>query len=356
LDSIYSCVKKNNIKKIKGKVIADASIFDDMLPSGWEWDDMGNYYGAAATGLCMFENAYKVYLKPGQKENDPVEIIKVSPEITGLRFINTMYSSNKGSDDDIYIYGSPFSYLRFIDGPAPIGQNSVEVKGSMPEPDMFCSKYLWDFLFDRKIEISGTWTSVREMSWENITDTAKRTNIFSYHSPELSKILYYTNLNSVNIFAEALLKMAGFKKFSEGTTASGIKAVTGFWRNKGINLEGCVIKDGCGLSRRNEISTGQFCDMLIKYTKDLNFDVFYNSLPIAGRTGTLRNMFKNTAAENNLRAKSGTMGDIKSYAGYVNNIKGERIAFAVILNNYTCSNADVRKKIEKILVLLAESE
>jgi D-alanyl-D-alanine carboxypeptidase/D-alanyl-D-alanine-endopeptidase (penicillin-binding protein 4) len=96
--------------------------------------------------------------------------------------------------------------------------------------------------------------------------------------------------------------------------------------------------------------------MLIKYTKDMNFEVFYNSLPIAGRTGTLRNMFKNSSAENNLRAKSGTMGDIKSYAGYVNNKKGEKIAFAVIANNYNCSNGEIRKKIEKILVLLADAE
>jgi D-alanyl-D-alanine carboxypeptidase/D-alanyl-D-alanine-endopeptidase (penicillin-binding protein 4) len=150
--------------------------------------------------------------------------------------------------------------------------------------------------------------------------------------------------------------MAGYKKYGKGTTQSGIKAVAGFWKNKGIDLKGCVINDGCGLSRRNEISAAQFCDILIKYTKDASFEVFFNSLPIAGRTGTLRNMFKNTSAENNLRAKSGTMGDIKSYTGYVNNKKGDRIAFAIIANNYSCSNAEIRKKVEKILVLLAEAE
>lgn len=356
LDSIYSAVKKNNIKKINGKVIADASIFDDMLPSGWEWDDMGNYYGAGASGLCMFENAYKVYLIPGSKEGDPVEIIKTVPEVNGIRFINTMTSSAKGSDDDIYIYGAPFSYLRFIDGPAPLGQSSVEVKGSMPEPDMFCAKYLWDYLFDKKVQIIGSWTSTREMSWEDKQDTLKRTKIYTYYSPELSRILYYTNLNSVNIFAEAIMKMAGHKKYGEGSTQAGIKTIASYWKNKGVDMKGCVISDGCGLSRRNEISSALFCDMLIKYTKDANFDVFYSTLPIAGRTGTLRNMFKNTSAENNLRAKSGTMGDIKSYAGYVNNKKGDRIAFAVIANNYNCSNAEVRKKIERILVLLAEAE
>jgi D-alanyl-D-alanine carboxypeptidase/D-alanyl-D-alanine-endopeptidase (penicillin-binding protein 4) len=356
MDSIFSAIQKKIIKKITGKIITDGSVFDDMLPSGWEWDDMGNYYGAGASGICMFENAYKVFLKPGNKEGDTVEIVKTIPEMSGLRFINTLTTSVKGSDDDIYIYGGPNSNLRFIDGPAPLGQSSVEVKGSMPEPDMFCSKYLWDFLFDKKMKIVGSWTSDRELRWENKSDTLKRKTIYVYKSPELGKILYYTNLSSVNLFAEALLKMAGNKKFGKGSTNNGIKAVVGFWKNKGINLEGCVINDGCGLSRRNQISTLQFCDMLIKYTKDVNFEVFNNSLPIAGRTGTLRNMFKNTSAENNLRAKSGTMGDIKSYAGYVNNKKGEKIAFAVIANNYNCSNGEIRKKIEKILVLLADAE
>lgn len=356
LDSIYYSLKKKNINKINGKIISDGSIFDDKLPSGWEWDDMGNYYGAGASGICMFENAYKVLLKPGVKEGDTVEIIKTIPEIDELLFINTMTTSSKGSDDDIYIYGAPFNYLRFIDGPAPLGVKSVEVKGSIPEPDIFCSKYLYDFLNKRNIPVTDGFTSIRALQWKNINDTASRKTIYKYYSPELSRILYYTNLNSVNIFAEALLKMTGAKKSGTGSTISGIKAVSSFWKNKGIDLKGCVINDGCGLSRRNEISASQFCDILIKINKDANFDVFYNSLPIAGRTGTLRNMFKNTSAENNLRAKSGTMGDIKSYAGYVNNKKGDRIAFAIIANNYCCSNAEVRKKIEKILVLLAESE
>ena len=98
-------------------------------------------------------------------------------------------------------------------------------------------------------------------------------------------------------------------------------------------------------------STGDNLTWLWENTLNFHKDIKKHSIEaVAGFT------MQNTSAENNLRAKSGTMGDIKSYAGYVNNKKGEKIAFAVIANNYNCSNGEIRKKIEKILVLLADAE
>jgi D-alanyl-D-alanine carboxypeptidase/D-alanyl-D-alanine-endopeptidase (penicillin-binding protein 4) len=81
--------------------------------------------------------------------------------------------------------------------------------------------------------------------------------------------------------------------------------------------------------------------------------VFREALPIAGVDGTLRNRFKGTPAENNLRAKTGTLSSANSLSGYVRDAAGEELAFSIMVNNYP-QDADVRANcIEPIAVLLA---
>ena len=82
-------------------------------------------------------------------------------------------------------------------------------------------------------------------------------------------------------------------------------------------------------------------------------DVFRAALPIAGVDGTLRNRMKGTPAENNLRAKTGSLSSAASLGGYVTTAAGEKLAFAVIVNNYP-SDVDPRAVcIDPIAVLLA---
>ena len=52
------------------------------------------------------------------------------------------------------------------------------------------------------------------------------------------------------------------------------------------------------------------------------------SLPVAGVDGTLSGRMKGTAAENNVRAKTGTMSNIRSLAGYVTTADGGAYAVA----------------------------
>jgi D-alanyl-D-alanine carboxypeptidase/D-alanyl-D-alanine-endopeptidase (penicillin-binding protein 4) len=81
--------------------------------------------------------------------------------------------------------------------------------------------------------------------------------------------------------------------------------------------------------------------------------VFRDALPIAGVDGTLRTRFRGTPAENNLRAKTGTLSSANSLSGYVRDAAGEDLVFSIMVNNYP-QDADVRAScIEPIAVLLA---
>jgi len=112
--------------------------------------------------------------------------------------------------------------------------------------------------------------------------------------------------------------------------------------------------DGSGLSRFNAVSAKQLVYVL-KYMKkeSKNFDVFYNSLPVASKSGSLAGMFSSSIAENNLRAKSGYMTGVRSYAGYLKTKSSKELAFAIIINNYLSNPSRVKEKIEQFLIKLS---
>ena len=158
------------------------------------------------------------------------------------------------------------------------------------------------------------------------------------------------------MYAEHLMKYIAFKKTGLGSTAEGVKIISNFWKDKGVDIGGLTMNDGCGLARANVITTKTQTQILRVLSKEKNFNSFYNSLPIAGKLGSLGGLCEGTVAENNLRAKSGYITGARGYCGYVKNKKGELLCFSVLANNYECSPTEMKRKLEKILVAIAEME
>jgi D-alanyl-D-alanine carboxypeptidase/D-alanyl-D-alanine-endopeptidase (penicillin-binding protein 4) len=120
-----------------------------------------------------------------------------------------------------------------------------------------------------------------------------------------------------------------------------------------MNTSGLQINDGSGLSRNNAISSHHFTQFLSYMHKSKYATDFKASLPIAGVTGTLRNVCKGQAGQNRVVAKSGSMTRIKSYAGYVTTKSDKKLAFAIIVNNNTCSSGTLKVRIEAVLNAMA---
>ncbi|MDD3859459.1 MAG: D-alanyl-D-alanine carboxypeptidase, partial [Bacteroidales bacterium] len=131
-------------------------------------------------------------------------------------------------------------------------------------------------------------------------------------------------------------------------------AVVDFWKSKSVNTDGLIVEDACGLSRFNGLTACQMVEML-KYMrkKSLYGEQFFNTLPVAGTSGTLSRYCVGTKAQNRVHAKSGSMARVRAYAGYILNAKGEEIVFCFIANNYTCPNYKVRKIFEDLFVEIA---
>lgn len=346
-------IVNRKIKKISGAIIGDASIFDDQTPSTWIWGDMANYYGATAYGISIYDNVYSLLFDTGKEKGDSTKIIGTDPIIPKLTLTNNVKSSNDLKDNS-YIVGAPFDPTRYVYGFLPKDKKKFSVRGSIPDPALLIACEFNAYLDSAGITTAKEPTTTRQLKIENNTDVQKRTSLCGIWSPRVSDIVYWTNHVSMNLYAETFVKHIGLKKFGSGDTWSGIKAITDFWKSRGIDTRGMYLQDGSGLSRFNSISARQIVQILSYMKKSKLYETFYGSLPTAGLSGTIKKMFKNTNAEKNLSAKSGYMSRIRSYGGYVQTLSKRSVAFSIIVNNYNCNDQEMKEKIEIILVKLAD--
>src|SRR6218665_20103 len=74
-EQILASLKEKNITAIRGNIFIDNSNWETQAtPGGWIWEDIGNYYGAGAWGVNWHENQYDLWMRPGKKVGDSIEI------------------------------------------------------------------------------------------------------------------------------------------------------------------------------------------------------------------------------------------------------------------------------------------
>jgi D-alanyl-D-alanine carboxypeptidase/D-alanyl-D-alanine-endopeptidase (penicillin-binding protein 4) len=100
----------------------------------------------------------------------------------------------------------------------------------------------------------------------------------------------------------------------------------------GIPRRAVFAADGSGLSTLDRVTPRSMIQLLDYSVSAPWAPVLQASLPIAGRTETLKNRMRGTAAQGNLRAKTGTTGEVVSLGGYVTAKNGEELAFSFIYN------------------------
>lgn len=349
LDTLISL----GIKEVKGSVLGDASDFGYQgAPAGWTWGDMGNYYGSGPSGLVLFDNMQKLYFNTGSTIGDTTSLICTEPYIDDV-VIKNYVKSAKSSRDNSYVFGAPYGYDRFIEGSLPVNKESFMVKASLPDPEKtFASE------FQQRLALRGVKFRKAASGFKNLplyleNDSLYNNSklIYTNVGKTVNSVAYWTNMRSVNLFAEQLLCLIAYKNYGRGTSGSGAAYVNRYWGAKVGS--GLTITDGSGLSRNNAVSAHHFVKMLSYMSKSKNASVFKKTLPVAGKSGTLRRVCAGQSASGRMYAKSGTMSRIKAYSGYVDSKSGKKIAFAIIVNNHTCKSSTLVKKMEKVFNAMA---
>ncbi len=148
-------------------------------------------------------------------------------------------------------------------------------------------------------------------------------------SPRLAALVRAMNRPSDNFYAEMLVKKLGAYFRGKGTTGAGATVIRRVLRARGVPLDGIRIADGSGLSLLDRLTPRAISRMLVSARGDAGIaGPFFDSLPVAGVNGTLKDRMRRGPARGVVRAKTGTTLNASALSGYV----GTRWVFSILQN------------------------
>jgi serine-type D-Ala-D-Ala carboxypeptidase/endopeptidase (penicillin-binding protein 4) len=360
------------VKRVEGDLVGDETHFiGPKYGSGWEWEDLTWYYGAEITPLTINDNALDLFVKPGAAVGDRA-IVTTGPPDPLLSIDNRVTTAPKGARRDISVHRGLSADTIRIEGSIAVDDRGYTGGIGISHPALLFVYLLRSSLAQKGVVVTGK----SRVSGEIITPSEALLRRVYFHQEELAAlqsppfgiIAAQTLKPSQNLYTELILRTLGTLPpppplpgapvpipSAVGPTSeqAGLEVVRAFLKTAGLRPEALVLDDASGLSRNDMITAEASVQLLVFMSKHRYADVFREALPIAGVDGTLRNRFRGTPAENNVRAKTGSLSSAASLAGYMTTAAGEKLAFAIMVNNYP-SGVDPRSAcIDPIAVLLA---
>lgn len=185
----------------------------------------------------------------------------------------------------------------------------------------------------------GTWAKPPIGKDGNVPLAARL--LLQFEGIKLADDVVDINKYSNNVMArQVLLTLALEKMGKPATTANGDLVIQSWLKQNGLNFTDLVIENGSGLSRNEAISAEQMNQLLLTARNLPVAEVFYNSLPIAGTDGTMRNRllsqlrkFLHLKKKPEARIKTGSLVDVRAISGYVLSKSGKMYAVTSFINH-----------------------
>jgi D-alanyl-D-alanine carboxypeptidase/D-alanyl-D-alanine-endopeptidase (penicillin-binding protein 4) len=349
LNILAKQLSQKGIKQIN-QLIADDSYFQgEIVNPSWQWEDVQFYYGAPVNSLIINENAIVLTFLP-QKIGEPLKIKWSEPtEAYNWQVENNAITIQENESGSVEVTRDLKGRILRISGKLPVNSKPDITAIAVFDPiDNFIKHFRMNLL---KEGIKVHKTSINKNVAEN------KQEIAFIESPPLSELLKETNVNSNNLYAEALLRnLTNNQSLMQNKTTAdlGLQILKNTLTELGIDPSSYMIVDGSGLSRKNLISPEAIVQLLQVMGKSPQAEIFRDSLPIAGVSGTLKNRFANTSAQGIVQAKTGTMMGVVALSGYVNVSSYEPVVFSIMVNQSEQPASVVRKAMDEIVVLLSQ--
>jgi D-alanyl-D-alanine carboxypeptidase/D-alanyl-D-alanine-endopeptidase (penicillin-binding protein 4) len=372
IDDLAARIAAAGVKRVEGDLVGDETYFTGpQYGAGWEWEDLQWWYGAEVSALTVNDNALDLSVKPGAQVGNPAVIITGPPDPL-LTIVNKVVTAARGTKRDITVHRELASDRLEITGSIALDDRGYSAGVGISQPALLFAYLLRSSLAQRGVTIKGKTRTVAAR-WSGgiiarpllklaaLNVPVSPVEIASMQSVPLGIIAAQTLKPSQNLYTELILRTLGTAVPQQSTSASlnrtsetaGIDVVKTFLREAGVAPSSVVLSDGSGLSRNDMVTAEATLQLLTYMHRHRYASVFRSALPIAGVDGTLRNRFKGTAAENNLRAKTGSLSSAASLSGYLTTAAGENLVFSIMVNNFPEDIEPRAVCIDPIAVLLA---
>src|SRR3982074_2821317 len=324
MNHLADLVAQQGIRHVTGSVIGDASAFDDQkIPEGWRTRYLQASYAARVSALSLNENLIAVSVSPSAP-GQPATVM-LEPSTSAIPLVANVRTVAGG--------GARLGFRKF-------GNGTIQANGSIgtrtgtrkyvyivEDPDSFATGAFLNALIARGIRVDGG------IALGKTPPNAVK--VASLLSPPLASMVAAMNRESINHYAELLFRNAarGPQRDAVGTVANASAVLDTFFASKiGVDTSRLVFADGSGLSTFDRV-TPRAQVQLLGYAHHAPWGPWlHSSLPRAVDSELLGRRMRNTPAEGNLHAKTGTTNDVIALAGYVTAVNGEVLAFSFLYN------------------------
>jgi len=332
-----------NINSITGKIKIYPDFDNYQVNNQWLWSDLGNYYGSGYSSHSFKDNYVEVSFNSGNEIGSSTKVVKIDPMADSF-FLENSVLVGKSNKDLSYAFGAPMQKNRTLIGTIPRNKKNYVVKISMHDPKIFLKYAVEKVCFELGIIIDNNNST-------KINKHLKLDTLLVYNSPSLMELVKCVNFKSNNNFAEHLLIKSISLNHRDIDINNAAEYLQLFWEDK-LSLKEMIFKDGCGLSRLNLCSANAFNDLLLyELERKISDGVesFLKSLPISGKTGTLKYFGDESVFQEKFIGKSGSMGGVRCYSGYLSK-NSQYYPFTIMVNNFISNDYLIRKRIEELVV------
>jgi D-alanyl-D-alanine carboxypeptidase/D-alanyl-D-alanine-endopeptidase (penicillin-binding protein 4) len=380
IDDLAAQVAARGVKRITGKVIGDDTQWIwEPYPTAWAIDDMPWGYGAPVSSLTVNDSEITLTVHPGLRAGDAATVTQ-SPD-AGFYTLNVHVNTTAAkSANRINVERPVGSKLVSVTGEIAVDGKDTETL-AVSDPPLFAAEALKARLIAHGVAVEGE-ASASERPSTALDGFTKQSRtpvdlpkpgeplkvatevcndgcgevLASRVSPALLQDVTYTLKESQNLHAEMLLRRLGRNYGTEASSAQGARVVRQFLLNAGLSGDDFLFYDGSGLSDHDLVAPRVTAQLLLWASKQPWFVQWKAALPLGGVDGTLAGRFKEPELKGRVWAKTGTLGESRGLAGYVQTASGRWVIVAIYVDNHATFGSMDRAVMDKIVAAVVKAE
>ena len=318
-----------NIDREAQKIFIDDRALDNKTwGEGWQWDDDMNVLMPRFGAYNLDRNLIKITVMP-TKAGQFATVI--NPSRYPLVFYNNVVTGDKTAVNAVRDNA--------------ISANTLVLTGTVNKPRTIYIpsnnlKRYFNVQLSRALEEKSIYFKELMLAGK-LQETDSLENTVSH---SIEHAIKDTLKNSDNRVSETMFKLAGGKYLNQatGSDVAGIKMFNDYCVKNGLDNSRIRIADASGVSKNNLVSA-KFITEFLLLNKD---NEVLQALPTPGE-GTLTHRM--LPLKNNLKAKTGTLADVSTIAGYLTSKNGKKYVFCIMTNDMKMSASD-KKMLEDFII------
>jgi serine-type D-Ala-D-Ala carboxypeptidase/endopeptidase (penicillin-binding protein 4) len=334
------------LRRVDGDIVGDDRRYLwSPYPESWTADDAQHEFGAPVSALSLNDNIVTITVRPGARPGDLARV-DLDPPFEYFRIDNRV--TTVGTNGMLRATRVPGSRQVLLAGTVS-ARTATAI--AVDDPALFAAHALYDALLRRGVTVRGRPVARHQMGaaveQEGVVLATRR-------SPPLSEILRATIKVSQNLHAEMLLREVAFVKQGQGTVDAGLREMKVLLSELRIPVASLVSEDGSGLARNDELTPRAVTQLLTAMDASELRELWRGLLPVGGQDGTLSSRLCCSVEALAIRAKTGSLSRAVALSGYADSLSNGRLAFSILVNNFSATSAEVRAWVDRLASALVE--